>query len=567
MIKELEKVKKPIIYICLSIILASISYGIFDKNKWLTIISVSLFFIYIIIEVNWCFAIVILGFFIMQIGVNYLYYNSINNKCVNDEIRIIENKDYYILGKYKGKLVYLNNLNTTVVKGDKLYINGEFNKDEDLEKGIVGSINIKKYNKCNEDLLCKLNNIPVQIFNKLEENIGKRKAALVVSVSLGYREFLDSEDEEDMRDLGIIHAISVSGLHVALVFGDCKRFFSDKTSLVISFVYVLITGAEFSSLRSILMIVILVTAKNSNKNYYSIVSLLLSATINILMQPYAIFNLGFMLSYVSTIGIILFSKKIRNKLKYIPSSISSTVAISLSAQIFTAPIIIYFFGEISITFLIGNLLIVPLLNIVIYLGNLLIIFSFCNSIFDFISFILLKVIKVIDFIMNKFYTISNGGLIINEKIAIVYIMCLISFYFIFKGYKKFYILPIISLIFISISIYSPVPKVDYIDKGVILISYKGQRNIISTKNNVNMKELKKRYFAQEGFRLIKKVVINNEVIISSKNKDFIINIKNKEYYLKLNKYSKINKHYDVISFVDEEATGFYIISSNIITYK
>lgn len=567
MIKELENVKKPIIYICLSIILASISYGIFDKNKWLTIISVSLFFIYIIIEVNWCFAIVILGFFIMQIGVNYLYYNSINNKCVNDEIRIIENKDYYILGKYKGKLVYLNNLNTTVVKGDKLYINGEFNKDEDLEKGIVGSINIKKYNKCNEDLLCKLNNIPVQIFNKLEENIGKRKAALVVSVSLGYREFLDSEDEEDMRDLGIIHAISVSGLHVALVFGVCKRFFSDKTSLVISFIYVLITGAEFSSLRSILMIVILVTAKNSNKNYYSIVSLLLSATINILMQPYAIFNLGFMLSYVSTIGIILFSKKIRNKLKYIPSSISSTVAISLSAQIFTAPIIIYFFGEISITFLIGNLLIVPLLNIVIYLGNLLIIFSFCNSIFDFISFILLKVIKVIDFIMNKFYTISNGGLIINEKIAIVYIMCLISFYFIFKGYKKFYILPIISLIFISISIYSPVPKVDYIDKGVILISYKGQRNIISTKNNVNMKELKKRYFAQEGFRLIKKVVINNEVIISSKNKDFIINIKNKEYYLKLNKYSKINKHYDVISFVDEEATGFYIISSNIITYK
>ena len=566
MIKELEKVKKPIIYICLSIILASISYGIFDKNKWLTIISVSLFFIYIIIEVNWCFAIVILGFFIMQIGVNYLYYNSINNKCVNDEIRIIENKDYYILGKYKGKLVYLNNLNTTVVKGDKLYINGEFNKDEDLEKGIVGSINIKKYNKCNEDLLCKLNNIPVQIFNKLEENIGKRKAALVVSVSLGYREFLDSEDEEDMRDLGIIHAISVSGLHVALVFGVCKRFFSDKTSLVISFIYVLITGAEFSSLRSILMIVILVTAKNSNKNYYSIVSLLLSATINILIQPYAIFNLGFILSYVSTIGILLFSKRIRNKLRNIPHCISSTIAISLAAQIFTIPIIIVIFGEVSITFIIGNMLIVPLLNIIIYLGNLLIIFSFSDSIFDFISFILLKLIKVIDIVMNKLYTISNGGLIINEKIATVYIICLISFYFIYKGYKKFYMLPIISLIFMFISIYSPVPKIDYIDKGVILISYKGERNIISTQNNVNMKELKKRYFAQEGFRLIKKVVINNEVILNSKNKDFIIRINKKEYYLKLNKYSKIKQCCDVISFVDEEARGFYIISDRIIIY-
>lgn len=566
MIKELEKVKKPIIYICLSIILASISYGIFDKNKWLTIISVSLFFIYIIIEVNWCFAIVILGFFIMQIGVNYLYYNSINNKCVNDEIRIIENKDYYILGKYKGKLVYLNNLNTTVVKGDKLYINGEFNKDEDLEKGIVGSINIKKYNKCNEDLLCKLNNIPVQIFNKLEENIGKRKAALVVSVSLGYREFLDSEDEEDMRDLGIIHAISVSGLHVALVFGVCKRFFSDKTSLVISFIYVLITGAEFSSLRSILMIVILVTAKNSNKNYYSIVSLLLSATINILIQPYAIFNLGFILSYVSTIGILLFSKRIRNKLRNIPHCISSTIAISLAAQIFTIPIIIVIFGEVSITFIIGNMLIVPLLNIIIYLGNLLIIFSFSENIFDFISFILLKLIKVIDIVMNKLYTISNGGLIINEKIATVYIMCLISFYFIYKGYKKFYMLPVISLIFMFISIYSPVPKIDYIDKGVILISYKGERNIISTQNNVNMKELKKRYFAQEGFRLIKKVVINNEVILNSKNKDFILRINKKEYYLKLNKYSKIKQCCDVISFVDEEARGFYIISDRIIIY-
>lgn len=567
MIREIEKVKKPIIYICLSIIIASISYGIFDENKWLAIIIVSLFFIYIIIEFNWYFAIVIISFFIMQIGVNHLYYNSINNSDIKDEIRIIENKEYYVLGKYKGRLVYLNNLNTSVLKGDKLYIYGEFNKDKDVEKGVIGSVNIKKYSKCKEDLIYKLNNIPVKIFRRLEENIGKRKAALVVSVSLGYREFLDDEDEEDMRDLGIIHAISVSGLHVALIFGVCKRFFSDKTSLIISFIYVLITGAEFSSLRSILMIVILVTAKNSNKNYYSIVSLLLSATINILLQPYAIFNLGFILSYVSTIGILLFSKRIRNKLRNIPHCISSTIAISLAAQIFTTPIIIAIFGEVSITFIIGNMLIVPLLNIIIYLGNLLIIFSFSDNIFDFISFILLKLIKVIDIVMNKLYVISNGGIIINKKIATVYIICLISFYFIYKGYKKFYMLPVISLIFMFISIYSPVPKIDYIDKGVILISYRGERNIISTQNNVNMKELKKRYFAQKGFRIIKKVVINNEVIISSKNKDFVININNKEYYLKLNKYSKINKNYDVISFADEEVTGFYIILSKIITYK
>lgn len=566
MINKIENVKRPIMYISLSIILASIVYGIYDDNKGLVIVFTSLFFIYFIKEYNAAFTIVLMIFFSMQLALNYIYYNNINEGKITGEVRIIDNNGYCVIGKYKGKQVYLNNIEGDLIKGESILLKGNFKKEVDYERGVVGNIEVDSYVKEENDILAVINKIPSMVFNKLKENVGQRKAALVSSIAFGYKDYLDSEDEVDMRDLGIVHIVSVSGLHVALVFAGCKKIFNDKISILIVIVYVILTGCALSSLRSLIMISILVLSNNCKKNYYSIIAVLISAALNLIFQPYAIFNIGFLLSYLATIGIILFNKKIIGVIRALPQQIGSVISISISAQILTLPILIYFFGNISVTFLLGNLIIVPILNLVIILGNMLIIFCYIDGIFDFISYILLKIIDIVDIIMNKLYSISEGGLVINDKMSIVYLFMLISIYFIYKGYKKFIALPVIAIIVTSIIIYSPIPKIDYIEKGVILISYKGERNIISTKTNVDMKTLKERYLADTGYRLVNKIIIDEKIVVISKGKDFIMNISNKQYYLKFNNYSKIDEDYDIINFIDEEVQGFYIIGKDILPY-
>lgn len=163
-----------------------------------------------------------------------------------------------------------------------------------------------------------------------------------------------------MRGMGVIHAVSVSGLHVALVYGILKKFLNNKIALLGTVIYVLLTGAEFSSLRALIMIMFLSFSFGLRKNYNSLGALAFSALIITLVAPYAPFKLGFQLSFLATLGIIMFSQKLNNKLYKFPKYLRETFSISLSAQVFTIPIMIIAFEEFSIAFIIGNTILVPI---------------------------------------------------------------------------------------------------------------------------------------------------------------------------------------------------------------
>ncbi|MFQ6999899.1 MAG: ComEC/Rec2 family competence protein [Clostridium sp.] len=387
----------------------------------------------------------------------------------------------------------------------------------------------------------------------------------MLSLAFGCSDYLDNEDSEDMRGMGVIHAVSVSGLHVALVYGILKKFLNNKIALLGTVIYVLLTGAEFSSLRALIMIMFLSFSFGLRKNYNSLGALAFSALIITLLAPYAPFKLGFQLSFLATLGIIMFSQKLNNKLYKFPKYLRETFSISLSAQVFTIPIMIIAFEEFSIAFIIGNTILVPIFDILIKLGNLLLIVLPFSILFDFISFIIYKVINFLDSIMYYLY-IFPQEIIINKGFALIYVCALIGLYYGVKKDKKFILLPIIANFVFMIHIYSPIVRVDYYKEGAILVSYRGDRAVVTNKRNIDIKTLKKVSLTSKGYREGKKIKIKNGIEIFKDDKDFIIKIKEREYTINMSKKKNFKKEYDIIDFKNNNLNGFYILKDKIILY-
>lgn len=566
MLKCIEDIKRPILYISLSVIISSVIYGVYSINKWFAVISAGLFFIFILKKTNKYFVLIIFGFFIIQFVNNYCYYNDLTECNVQGSIKIVKEYNGCYLGKINNRKVYINNIEKNIIPGKVLMIKGEIKKETDIEKGIVGNIKVKKYKIKKDSVFNKIFSLRNMVFEKLKSNLGQRKAALVCSMAFGYKDYLDAEDEEEMRNLGIIHVISVSGLHVAFIFLILKKLIGGKGAIALLFLYIILTGAAVSSIRAFIMMFLLVLSKEIKKNYYSIAALSISALYSVILQVYIVFDIGFMLSYLAVLGIILYNKKLNYKLYKIPKYIRETMALSISAQVFTIPVLIFYFNEISIFSLLGNLIIVPIVNVIIILGNVLIPLIPFDILFDFNSYLLLKVIRVLDYVMDKFYDFSKYTFFVNKDMVIVYAFVLISIFFIKKGYKKFYILPFIAYFVVMIKLYSPIPKVDYIKDAGILVSYRGNINILSHSNTVDGYKLKRVYMADNIYRNILKMKIRNDIEIIPKDKNYILKIRNKEYYLILNNKKSLECNYDIINFINVDIEGFYILNDKIIEY-
>lgn len=564
MLDKIEKVKMPIIYISLALILSTFCYGIYDKYLWLAVLIAGLFFIFLFFASNIYFTIIIIIFFILGGLINYNYYNLKLNDNVSGSAVILEKKGK-IMCEYKGRNFYFDESLSKYNVHDKFYFEGSFTEKVDKEKGVIGTINVKQCRGLDRDFIGKLYQIKQKVFDQLSENIGQRKAGFVSALSFGYTEYLDSEDQKEMKNLGIIHAISVSGLHIVLIFSIVNRILGKTASIGIMIVYVIFTGIAFSAIRALIMMGLLVFSDKANKKYSRIASLAISAAIIVVIKPYSIFDIGFILSYLATLGIVLFSKEINNRLYRLPKYIRETISVGISAQIFTLPIIISVFNEVSLTVILGNLIVVPILNILIILGNLLLPFFIVPEIFDLISYILLKIIDFNDSIINYLYTISSKTYVTNKSAALLYGVILISIYYITKGYKKFIMLPFIAIIVIMIYIYSPVPRVDYLKEGGILISYNGDRKVITNKINLDIKKMKNKTLSKAEYKSPEQIIID-DIKITEYHNNYIMELGKKEYLLRLTQIEEKSKNYDIINFENGYTKGFFIIGDKILTF-
>lgn len=560
--KKIRDVGNPLTYIFLALAMSCISYGIYEEFRGLTIIIVSFFFIFIFYYCGSSFTYLMILFFIVGIMINFNYYR-ISNK-INGEVRIVKISNYDIIGNYEGKNITIKTNVKELNLGERYKIIGKIKNVQDRTNGIVGEIEPEKLHNIDEDLITKFYKIKKNIYLKLEENLGKRKAGLIASIAFGYVDSLDSEDKEDMKNFGIIHSISVSGLHVAIVYGFLRIFMGNNLGLLVTMVYVIFTGSNYSSIRAFLMLACVEGGHILKRNNNSISALCFSALFLVIYEPYSIFSISFHLSYLATLGIIMFNKDLNNILYKINTKLRESLSLTLSAQVFTLPYLILIFKDFSVNFIIGNLLLAPFVDLIVITGNILVLTYFYPSLFDFCSYLNLKIINIFDLILDYMYKFSLPMFYGNESVVFFYLFLMLSFYFVKKGHKKFIYLPLIAVFIICIQIYSPFPTIKSYYEGAILFSYKGNRILITNKDQIDLKRLSKVTLATKTIRQEKTVFINGICKISLKEKNYLLETSKEKYLLKITSDKNEHGDYDIINFNNRLSKSIFIINDNIL---
>ena len=100
---------------------------------------------------------------------------------------------------------------------------------------IVGTYTVKTYEICDEDIISKIESYRKGLHERFSESLGKEKAALVMGVCFGDSGYIEKVQKEDFKKLGISHVISVSGLHMSIVYKVLETVIGYKIALLFSF--------------------------------------------------------------------------------------------------------------------------------------------------------------------------------------------------------------------------------------------------------------------------------------------------------------------------------------------
>lgn len=257
--------------------------------------------------------------------------------------------------------------------------------------------------------------------------------AVASTLILGYRADLSKETLAAYSKTGTIHALSVSGSHVAIIFfvlDICLAFLDKKRWLrIFKFVficsliwgYALITGLSPSVVRAAIMINIFIVARTFAKNKNSYNTLAFAAFCQLVYNPFLIWDVGFQLSYISVFGLIYLQPKIY-KWIYVKNKILNKVweliALSLAAQLVTFPLCIYYFHQFPVYFLLGNLFIsIPLLFIMLL--GIAILIPIVDKISPLVEWIIVTTNTVLKWIADlPFSTFSSVWISLTEFILL-----------------------------------------------------------------------------------------------------------------------------------------------------
>jgi len=269
--------------------------------------------------------------------------------------------------------------------------------------------------------------------------IEKEERAVLSALTLGYRAELDPETLDCFVDTGTIHVLSVSGLHVALIFfiisflltGINKGKFGTVIYPVIIIIflwfYAFITGFSPSVQRSTVMFTFVIIGNILRRpiNIYN--SLSASALVLILLDPNVLFDVGFQLSYLAVFGIVLLQPPIANMIQVknkILIWLWSMFTVSVAAQLITFPLSILYFNQFPNFFWLSNYFVIPATTFVIWLTFGFFILSSVPVIPDLlaqlIQFTMHLMLSLLKWISTLPHAVSEGIVFSHIQTWIIY---------------------------------------------------------------------------------------------------------------------------------------------------
>ncbi len=179
------------------------------------------------------------------------------------------------------------------------------------------------------------------------------------------------EIQDQFKQTGLAHALAASGAQVSLLLGvilALTRRFASRMQFGLGAVtllsYIGLTGIEASVLRAGIMGGVTLLALTINRKVRPVGSLLLTATVLLLVNPLWIWDLGFQLSFLATLGLLVTVPIVSKWLDWLPVAFASMVAVPLAAYVWTMPLMLFAFGVISPYSILINVLVSPLIALI-----------------------------------------------------------------------------------------------------------------------------------------------------------------------------------------------------------
>ena len=366
------------------------------------------------------------------------------------------------------------------------------------------------------------------------QGLGQEKGTLLSSITLGRQAVnLPAKITDLFIKTGLAHILAASGFHVAILLGfvlTITRNLSPKQQFIIAItiliVYGTLTGLQPSVLRAILMGIGALIGLLYNRQVNSLGSLLLAATILLLWQPLWIWDLGFQLSFLATLGLIITVPLLKNKIDYFPNLIAEPIAISLAATLWTMPLLMFTFNSIALYSIPINIITTPLVTLIslggVFTAFLGLIYPPLGSISASILYYPLELLLQITtfFSLLPFSTYSTGKLSLGVMLIIYICLTLICFNIWFRQRWHLIGLFILTLILIPI-IYqhltlTQVTVLATKSQPVIIIQNQGNTLLINGEEPATARYTVLPFLRQEGINQIQgAITVNNSAQFST----------------------------------------------------
>ena len=242
--------------------------------------------------------------------------------------------------------------------------------------------------------------------------------AVVAAMSLGDKSQLTKELKDTYAVSGASHILALSGLHLGIIYTLLSLLLSHRRWQVVSqvviivciWLFVFLVGMSASVVRSAVMFTIYALLSLGHRDKMSVNILAFAAIVMLLFNPMSLFDLGFQLSFMAVLAILLFYPLFESVWSQsflfnhrIFRWLWMMLAVSCAAQIGVAPLIAYYFGRFSNYFLLANLVVVPAATLILYLSLLvLLIPSF--------AYLLIYIVEALNRLLTGIATLPGASI-------------------------------------------------------------------------------------------------------------------------------------------------------------
>jgi competence protein ComEC len=331
---------------------------------------------------------------------------------MNAQSFINKGRSYTLRGKF---ILYCKELNEIPAPGESFRVHVKLDtvRSPDIPKSFdyrtylarqdiykIGYIQKEDLKKVGEAPLVNIKNWAYQIRNwsidRCTRLLGENELADVASgLIFGYRDKIDATTQRAFVNTGSVHLLAVSGMHVVLIYSNVilllgllqiRKLVGKKNvpllALVFLWVFTFVAGLAASIVRATLMITIMVIGKYFGRQGINMNTVCAVAVIMLIYDPNVLYDVGFQLSFAAVVGILTFQQPVK---QYFPewlllrNGFSNMISVTIAAQLTTLPLILYYFHQFPVYFMLSGIIAVFLADWVIKIGLAVILISIISS--------------------------------------------------------------------------------------------------------------------------------------------------------------------------------------------